>query len=107
VRRHFDLGILHDRDRRLADALLHELATDRDVSVRRNEPYGPADGVTHTLKLHGLTRGLLNVMLEIRNDLIGDEAGQRRWAERLACAMTAACQALDSAWTQNASYATA
>ena len=44
--------------------------------VRRNEPYGPEDGVTHTLIEHGLANGLLNVMIEIRNDLVKDEAGQ-------------------------------
>jgi predicted N-formylglutamate amidohydrolase len=52
--------------------------------VRRNEPYGPEDGVTHTLNLHGGRRGLLNAMIEIRNDLITEEAGQSAWAGRLA-----------------------
>ena len=32
--------------------------------------------MTHTLELHALPAGLLNVMIEIRNDLIADEAGQ-------------------------------
>jgi predicted N-formylglutamate amidohydrolase len=36
--------------------------------------------VTHTLKRHGLTREIANVMLEIRNDLISDDAGQQQWA---------------------------
>ncbi len=44
--------------------------------VERNEPYGPADGVTHTLNLHAQPAGLLNVMIEIRNDLIENEIGQ-------------------------------
>jgi predicted N-formylglutamate amidohydrolase len=52
--------------------------------VRRNYPYGPQDGVTHTLKKHGLTRQIANVMLEIRNDLISDADGQAEWAERIA-----------------------
>ncbi len=62
-----EIGILHDIDTRLADSVL-EIAN--GYQIRRNEPYGPADGVTHTLKRHGLSRGLLNVMIEIRNDLI-------------------------------------
>lgn len=61
-----EIGILHDRDSRLADAIL-DIASGYDI--RRNEPYGPADGVTHTLREHGLQNGLLNVMIEIRNDL--------------------------------------
>lgn len=91
-RRTLDLGILHDRDSRLADVLLALLSTERDIVVRRNEPYGPADGVTHTLVLHALPRGLLNVMLEIRNDLIADQAGQAAWSERLASLLARAIE---------------
>jgi predicted N-formylglutamate amidohydrolase len=82
--RTLDLGILHDDDARLADRLLRACEADPDLAVRRNEPYGPQDGVTHTLQLHALPRGLENVMLEVRNDLIADEAGQQRMADRLA-----------------------
>jgi predicted N-formylglutamate amidohydrolase len=52
--------------------------------VGRNQPYGPEDGVTHTLRLHALPLGLLNVMIEIRNDLIQTLDDQVAWAERLA-----------------------
>ncbi len=81
-RRDVQLGILHDQDTRLADTML-ELADDSYIA-RRNEPYGPKDGVTHTLNLHGGARGFSNVMLEVRNDLISDEAGVALWAGRLA-----------------------
>jgi predicted N-formylglutamate amidohydrolase len=84
VSRKLDLGILHDRDARLADLMLGLFARIKDIVVRRNEPYGPEDGVCHTLNLHAGIRGLLNVMIEIRNDLIAHESGQRQWAERLA-----------------------
>lgn len=84
VRRTLDLGVLHDSDSRLADRLLRVCDADQTLVVRRNEPYGPQDGVTHTLVLHGVPRGLENVMLEVRNDLIEDASGQDRMAERLA-----------------------
>jgi len=87
VRRDFELGILHDADSRLADALLDRLGADGDLDVRRNEPYGPADGVTHTLVEHAIGRGLLNVMVEIRSDLIAVPVDQRTMAERLAAAL--------------------
>lgn len=77
------LGILHDEDRRLADAMLEAAAAAKLESVNRNYPYGPEDGVTHSLKRHGLTRQIPNVMLEIRNDLVSDEAGQIVWADRI------------------------
>jgi predicted N-formylglutamate amidohydrolase len=81
--RSVELGIVHDDDRRLADALLAVAERSAELATRRNDPYGPADGVTHTLRRHALPLGLLNVMIEIRNDLIRDEAGQALLAKRL------------------------
>ena len=78
-----EIGILHDADSRLADGMLLAADGRRDYVFGRNDPYGPDDGVTHTLKLHAQPRGLLNVMIEVRNDLIGDEAGQLKAAEYL------------------------
>ena len=74
--RSVEIGILHDGDARLADAMLARGGAASRFVTRRNEPYGPADGVTHTLVEHGLANGLFNVMIEIRNDLVRDEAGQ-------------------------------
>ena len=71
-----EIGVLHDTDSRLADRMLHVASDTHLYRVERNEPYGPADGVTHTLEVHALPAGLLNVMIEIRNDLITDETGQ-------------------------------
>ena len=82
--RDVEIGILHDTDARLADAMLSAAGSGGAYDVRRNEPYGPADGVTHTLKEHGLSNGLANVMIEVRNDLIGEEAGQAAVADYLA-----------------------
>ena len=82
--RDVEIGILHDADSRLADAMLAAAARDGGYAVRRNEPYGPEDGVTHTLKEHGLVNGLANVMIEVRNDLVRDEAGERAVADYLA-----------------------
>ncbi|MDZ7603280.1 MAG: N-formylglutamate amidohydrolase [Hoeflea sp.] len=78
------LGILHDEDSVLADAMLDAAAAARRVRVSRSYTYGPQDGVTHTLKRHGLTRQIANVMLEIRNDLISGEDGQIAWAAQIA-----------------------
>ncbi len=94
VRRETALGILHDTDARLADALLETTKAGTDVTVHRNQPYGPQDGVTHTLAEHGVARGLLNVMLEIRNDLIGEPASQAAMARWLARCVLEALAAL-------------
>ena len=71
--REVEIGILHDGDSRLADLMLSDAqSAAAPFVVRRNAPYGPADGVTHTLLEHGIANGLANVMIEVRNDLLGD-----------------------------------
>ena len=86
VRRQVEIGIVHDTDTRLADALLLTIDDDREAGfvVGRNTPYGPEDGVTHTLATHGVSRGLLNVMFEVRNDLIDEPSRQVAVADWLA-----------------------
>ncbi|MEO1918389.1 MAG: N-formylglutamate amidohydrolase [Paracoccaceae bacterium] len=79
--RKVELGLLHDKDSRLADAML---ALPSSMNVRRNQPYGPQDGVTHTLQVHALKNGALNVMVEIRNDFITTEEDQVTVANELA-----------------------
>ena len=79
--RDVELGLLHHADDRLALQLQH-LMGERfpGIDTRINEPYGPGDGVAHTLDLHGNSRGITNVMIEIRNDLIAGAEGQAIWA---------------------------
>jgi predicted N-formylglutamate amidohydrolase len=43
-----------------------------------------SDLTDYTIPVHGEARGLFNTGIEIRQDLITDEAGQQQWAERLA-----------------------
>ena len=72
--REVEVGILHDTDSRLADAML-DAAAGGPYRAERNSPYGPEDGVTHTLRLHALPEGFANVMIEVRNDLVQDASG--------------------------------
>jgi len=82
--RHLDVGIVHDTDSRLADVMLGDCRPARALDIERNEPYGPDRGVTHTLKVHGIAQGLLNVMIEIRNDHLMDAAGLAFFADLMA-----------------------
>jgi predicted N-formylglutamate amidohydrolase len=84
IARNFDVGLLFDRDRRFSDLITPLVQATGRVDVRHNEPYGPADGVCHTLNVHAGVRGLPYSMIEIRNDLIANESGQVEWADRLA-----------------------
>lgn len=88
--RDVDIGILHDTDARLADSMLAMSKQHTDLRVARNSPYGPKDGVTHTLKEHAIAAGHLNVMLEIRNDEIATPQQQDRIAGMLAQWISAA-----------------
>lgn len=82
--RSVEIGILHDTDTKFADAMLQTAPAHTTADVQRNEPYGPEHGVTHTLKEHAIKDGHLNVMLEIRNDLIKTTKQQDEMAVLLA-----------------------
>jgi predicted N-formylglutamate amidohydrolase len=90
VPRPWQVGVIHDDDRRLAAPLIAALSSLKGVMVGMNEPYSPADRVYYTLEKHARSRGLPCVMIEIRNDEIIDEEGQERWASLLASALTGA-----------------
>lgn len=77
------IGLLHDSDDRMARAMLDCARTHSVLNVALNDPYGPEHGVTHTLRAHALPIGALNIMLEIRNDLIADATSQAETAAML------------------------
>ncbi len=87
-RRPWDVGILHDDNRALADRVLARLEARGDLHVGRNEPYSPADGVYYTLARHGTAHHRPAAMIEIRNDLIAEPDGVARWVAILADALT-------------------
>jgi len=84
VARPWHIGTLYHRDTRLPPLLLKRLRAEPGIVVGDNEPYAVSDETDYTIPVHGEARGLMNSGLEIRQDLIADRAGQRRWAHRLA-----------------------
>jgi predicted N-formylglutamate amidohydrolase len=81
--RPWQVGILWDRDPRLAVPMLAMLSADPALTVGDNEPYAGALA-NDALYRHGTRRGLAHVLIEIRQDLIAGEAGAIEWIERLA-----------------------
>jgi predicted N-formylglutamate amidohydrolase len=88
--RPWQVGIVFADDRRLANLLIEGLEADASLTVGVNEPYSPADQVYYTVARHAGRWRLPAAMVEIRNDEIGDERGQRAWATRLADILVAA-----------------
>lgn len=93
VRRETEIGILHDSDSRFADRVIASLESASGFVVRRNDPYGPEDGVTHTLVEHGVRNGLRNVMIEIRNDLLADDTSRAKVEKHLLSALVTSLDA--------------
>jgi predicted N-formylglutamate amidohydrolase len=84
VARRVEVGILYNRDTRLAQIMLDLLRREGDLDVGDNQPYAVGDLSDYTVPVHGERRGLPHVEIEIRQDLIADAAGQAAWAARLA-----------------------
>jgi predicted N-formylglutamate amidohydrolase len=82
--RPWHIGVIAHRDWRLGEPLLALLADEPELCVGRNEPYNVDIAVDYTVPVHCEGRGLPYVEIEIRQDLIGEAAGQQEWAERLA-----------------------
>lgn len=81
--RPWHVGILWDRDDRLPARLLASLRLEPGLVVGDNEPYsGRLRG--DCLHRHGTMNGLAHALVELRQDLVVDAAGQREWAARLA-----------------------
>ncbi|SHH24849.1 N-formylglutamate amidohydrolase [Cognatishimia maritima] len=87
--RPWEVAVLHAaHDRRdLGPHVISRLRQESDLTVGDNEPYHghlPGDSVDR----HALRNDRMNVLIEVRQDLIADSAGQHAWAERLAPALT-------------------
>jgi predicted N-formylglutamate amidohydrolase len=89
-------GILFRKAERLGKALVAALQ-EPGLLVAANEPYQIRDDGDYTVPVHGEARGLDAVLIEIRQDLIGDAQGQLAWAKRLAPALQASAAAVAKA----------
>ncbi|MBV8103920.1 MAG: N-formylglutamate amidohydrolase [Hyphomicrobiales bacterium] len=88
--RRWKVGVLWDRDDRIAKPLLEALVAEPDLHVDGigdNEPY---DGALagDTIDAVATARGLANALIEIRQDLIAEPPGALAWADRLARLIT-------------------
>ncbi len=88
--RPWHIGLCFHENRVFSDHVLAELEAEPDLVIGRNQPYGVTMADDYSIPVHAEERGLPYVEIEIRQDLIGDAAGQAEWARRLARILRAA-----------------
>jgi predicted N-formylglutamate amidohydrolase len=81
--RPWQFGILWDKDPRIPLPLMKNLRNIDNVLVGDNEPYSGKHMADFTIDHHAEAAGLPHVSIEIRQDLISDEAGIKQWSELL------------------------
>ena len=80
--RPWHVGVLWDSDPRLPAPFMQALRADREIVCGDNEPYdGALEG--DVVDAMATRRGLANILIEIRQDLIATPAGAVVWARRL------------------------
>jgi predicted N-formylglutamate amidohydrolase len=79
--RPWEVGILYNRDTRAARPAVDWFRA-QGIETGDNEPYS-GRLLNATLNRHAEAQGIPSIAIEIRNDLIRDEAGVALWAERL------------------------
>ncbi len=85
--RPWHFGVLWDRDARIARPLIEALRRHPGLTVGDNEPYSGRDLYTFSNAYHAVPARLPNAMIEIRQDLLADEAGIARCERILAGAL--------------------
>ena len=84
--RPWQVGLLWNRDPRLAVRMLDWLRRDPHLTVGDNEPYS-GRVLGHSMDLHGGSNGFANVVLEVRQDLIATPDHARQWGKLVADAL--------------------
>ncbi|MCG7601510.1 N-formylglutamate amidohydrolase [Halomonas sp. McH1-25] len=82
VERPWELGVLYQDAHDYAQRLLLPLAR-QGIHVGDNQPYQIHPNEDVAVPVHGDARGLPCVLLELRNDLLGDERSIDVWTRRL------------------------
>jgi predicted N-formylglutamate amidohydrolase len=79
-------GVLYRKSEDFGERLLRLLA-EPGLRLAANEPYTIEDDHDYTVPVHGEARGLEAVLIEVRQDLVGEGVGEAFWAARLAKAL--------------------
>lgn len=80
--RHLEVGVLYDVEEALATRVRDALAAD-GIEVKLNEPYSGKEGLIYAADFHAAAHARRAVELEVRQDLVVDDAFRRRLVDAL------------------------
>jgi len=95
AKRPWHVGVIYNREGRLAQALMKLFAREDGLVVGDNQPFRMSGDNVYTVPFHGEGRGIPAVEIEIRQDLIAERRGQNQWARRLGTALMQAQKTID------------
>ncbi len=102
--RPWEIGVLWEGDDGVASLLIDYLRENSDYHVGENEPYHACNPVGYTVKTHAESNGYPNVLVEIRQDLIADEQGQKIFANLLSGALEMVEETLGTVLAPNSAH---
>ena len=73
------IRLLFNHDDRVAKRLMR-LLTQHKLNIAYSQPYSIDPFTDYTIPVHGEGRNIRHVLIEVRNDEIKCESGQKQWA---------------------------
>ncbi len=86
--RPWHVGVLWDKDGRIALPMLEVLRKNPTLVVGDNEPYSAREPLGYTMNEHGTKKDIPHVVVEIRQDLIDTHHGAEQWGSLMVDVMS-------------------
>jgi predicted N-formylglutamate amidohydrolase len=80
-------GILFDTSRDFGQQIIDRLSEDATLVIGANQPYVIDRMEDYAIPVHGEDRANSAILIEIRQDLLGTQAGIAEWTDRLSTAL--------------------
>jgi predicted N-formylglutamate amidohydrolase len=82
--RPWPIGVCYGEERLWASRWLTALQTQLTATVGDNEPFSIEPDIDYTIPIHAQKHGVPAIMLEIRQDAIGNQTAAKKWGEIIA-----------------------
>jgi predicted N-formylglutamate amidohydrolase len=92
--RPWDIGILWDQDKRMSELIIQDLRRNKEICIGENKPYS-GNLIGDTLYQHGTSNNIPHVLIEIRNDLINNKSGQKKWVKIISLTLKSSIEKLN------------